>query len=146
MPTATLPCEPPQDERGKWAWTIRAPPTRIWPCFVWRRRQADCPSAGEWPRPARPSTAGPRTATRSEPVRHHLIDPRTGRPAVTDVIQATVVAESALRAEALAKSAVIAGSVDGFALLERARVRGAVLLMASGEVQALPVTLPLLSR
>ncbi len=77
-------------------------------------------------------------------VRHHLIDPRTGLPAVTDVVQATVVAGSALRAEALAKAAVIAGSVEGFALLERARVRGAVLLNTAGDVQALPVTLPLL--
>ncbi|MGD0122343.1 MAG: FAD:protein FMN transferase [Candidatus Limnocylindrales bacterium] len=78
-------------------------------------------------------------------VSHHLIDPRTGRPARTDVVQATVVAETALRAEALAKAAVIAGSVEGFALLERARVRGAVLLTTRNEVQALPVTLPLLA-
>jgi thiamine biosynthesis lipoprotein len=78
-------------------------------------------------------------------VSHHLIDPRTGRPAHTDVIQATVVAGSALRAEALAKAAVIAGSVYGLALLERAGVRGAVLLTTSGEVMALPVTLPLLA-
>jgi thiamine biosynthesis lipoprotein len=76
---------------------------------------------------------------------HHLIDPRTGLPADTDVVQATVVAGSALRAEALAKAAVIAGTVEGFALLERARVLGAVLLSADGKVQALPVTLPLLA-
>jgi FAD:protein FMN transferase len=78
-------------------------------------------------------------------VRHHLIDPHTGRPAVTDVVQATVIAGSALRAEALSKAAIIAGSVEGFALLERARVRGAVLLTSRGEVQALPVTMPLLA-
>jgi thiamine biosynthesis lipoprotein len=78
-------------------------------------------------------------------VRHHLIDPRTGRPAVTDVIQATVIAGSALRAEALSKAAVIAGSVKGFALLDRARVRGAVLLTSSGAVLALPDTLRLLA-
>ena len=77
-------------------------------------------------------------------VRHHLIDPRTRRPAVTDVVQATVVAESALRAEALAKAVVIAGTVEGFALLERARVRGAVILTDRGETIALPCTLPLL--
>jgi thiamine biosynthesis lipoprotein len=76
---------------------------------------------------------------------HHLIDPRTGRPAETDVVQATVVADSALRAEALAKAAVIAGSVEGFALLDRARVRGAVLLTTRGDVQALPATLALLA-
>lgn len=78
-------------------------------------------------------------------VRHHLIDPRTGAPAETDVIQATVVAGSSVRAEALAKAAVIAGSVQGFALLERARVLGAVLLNDRGEVLALPSTLSLLT-
>jgi thiamine biosynthesis lipoprotein len=75
---------------------------------------------------------------------HHLIDPRTGRPAVTDVVQATVIAGSALRAEALAKAAVIAGSGEGFALLERARVVGAVILTERDETLALPQTLALL--
>lgn len=79
------------------------------------------------------------------PVRHHLIDPRTGRPAESDVVQATVVAWSSVRAEALAKAAVIAGTVDGFALLERARVLGAVLLTDRGETLALPSTLSLLA-
>jgi thiamine biosynthesis lipoprotein len=75
---------------------------------------------------------------------HHLIDPRTGRSASTDVVQATVVAGSALRAEALAKAAVIAGVGGGFALLERARVLGAVLLTDGGETLALPQTLEML--
>ena len=51
---------------------------------------------------------------------HHLVDPRTSRSAVTDVVQATVVAESTGLAEALAKSAVIRGSHDGLELLDRA--------------------------
>jgi thiamine biosynthesis lipoprotein len=76
---------------------------------------------------------------------HHLIDPRTGRPAVTDVVQATVVAGSALRAEALAKAAVIAGSVAGFALLDAAGLYGAVVLTDRGETLALPQTLSLLA-
>jgi len=78
-------------------------------------------------------------------VRHHLIDPRTAAPAITDVVQATVVCASALRAEVLAKTAVIAGSVDGLALLERAGVRGAVILTERGETLALPQTLALLA-
>ena len=78
--------------------------------------------------------------------RHHLIDPRTGRPAVTDVVQATVVADSALRSEACAKAAVIAGSVRGFALLDCAPIRGAVLLLEDGRVLALPKTLALLAE
>jgi len=77
-------------------------------------------------------------------VRHHLIDPRSGLPATTDVVQATVIAGSALRAEVLAKAAVIAGSGAGLALLERARVQGAVILTDRGEVMALPQTLSLL--
>ena len=79
-------------------------------------------------------------------VRHHLIDPRSGLPAATDVIQATVIAGSALRAEALAKAAVIAGSFEGLALLERARVQGAVILTDRGEALALPQTLALLGN
>jgi thiamine biosynthesis lipoprotein len=77
-------------------------------------------------------------------VRHHLIDPRTGISAVTDVVQATVVSGSTLRAEALAKAAVIAGSAEGLALLERAGVAGAILLTDRDEVLALPSTLALL--
>ena len=41
---------------------------------------------------------------------HHLIDPRTGRPAVSDLRAVTVVDESALAAEVLAKAALIAGT------------------------------------
>lgn len=78
-------------------------------------------------------------------VHHHLIDPRTSAPAITDVVQATVVCGSALRSEALAKTAVIAGSVDGMALLERAGVQGAVILTERGETLALPQTLALLA-
>jgi FAD:protein FMN transferase len=82
---------------------------------------------------------------RAEIVRHHLIDPRTGAPALTDVVQATVVCGSARRAEALVKAAVIAGSVDGLALLERRGVAGAVILTEGGETLALPQTLTLLA-
>jgi thiamine biosynthesis lipoprotein len=77
--------------------------------------------------------------------RHHLIDPRTGRPAESDVVQATVIAGTALRAEALAKAAVIAGTAAGFAMLERARVAGALILTDRGETLALPSTLRLLA-
>jgi thiamine biosynthesis lipoprotein len=41
---------------------------------------------------------------------HHLIDPRTGQPADTDVIMATVVDDSCLYADVLASCAVIVGS------------------------------------
>ncbi len=67
---------------------------------------------------------------------HHLIDPRTGSPAETDVVQATVVAEDALVAESLAKAAVIAGSDDGLGLLDRAGAEAAFLLLVNGELIA----------
>jgi thiamine biosynthesis lipoprotein len=40
---------------------------------------------------------------------HHLIDPRTGQPAETNILTATVVARSGVDADVLAKSIVIAG-------------------------------------
>jgi thiamine biosynthesis lipoprotein len=40
---------------------------------------------------------------------HHLIDPRTGRPAVTEVVAVTVVAAEAWRAEAFTKALFLAG-------------------------------------
>lgn len=74
------------------------------------------------------------------PDSHHLIDPRTGRPATTDVVQATVLASGAAVAEAYAKSAVILGSAAGLDLLDRAGVAGAILLLDDGRVLALPRT------
>jgi thiamine biosynthesis lipoprotein len=40
---------------------------------------------------------------------HHLLDPATGRPAFTGVVQATALAPTALEAEARAKAAVLGG-------------------------------------
>ena len=71
---------------------------------------------------------------------HHLIDPRTGRSADTDVVQATVLARTAREAEALAKSVVILGLVAGYALLERSGVDGAILLTDRAEVVVHPST------
>lgn len=44
---------------------------------------------------------------------HHIIDPRTGRPADTDVLTATVIASNAVLAETAAKTALILGSQAG---------------------------------
>lgn len=44
--------------------------------------------------------------------RHHLIDPASGRPAVTDLLRVTVVAPNAIEAEVLAKIAFLGGEVD----------------------------------
>lgn len=71
---------------------------------------------------------------------HHLIDPRTGSPARTDVAQATVVARSTGLAEALAKTAVIRGSRDGLQLLDRAGAWAALLLREDGALLTMPGT------
>lgn len=68
--------------------------------------------------------------------RHHLIDPRTGRPARTDLVQVTVLAGDAARAEVLAKAALIAGTGDGIDLLERSGAHAALLLRTDGELLA----------
>lgn len=41
---------------------------------------------------------------------HHLIDPRTGRPATTDLAEVSVVAARAVDAEVHAKAALLLGS------------------------------------
>jgi thiamine biosynthesis lipoprotein len=50
---------------------------------------------------------------------HHLIDPRTGRPAQTDALSVSVVADRTVTAEILAKTALILGAEAGLAYLER---------------------------
>ncbi len=71
---------------------------------------------------------------------HHLIDPRNGAPARTDVVQATVLAGTAREAEALAKTAVILGSDEALDLLGRPGVDGAVLLTDRDELLLTPAT------
>ncbi|HEV3097945.1 MAG TPA: FAD:protein FMN transferase [Candidatus Dormibacteraeota bacterium] len=65
---------------------------------------------------------------------HHLIDPRTGLPARTDLAEVSVVTDSALRGEVYAKCAMLLGSAAGLAFLE---VRGvhfaAVPAVTSGD-------------
>jgi thiamine biosynthesis lipoprotein len=69
---------------------------------------------------------------------HHLIDPATWRSAETDVVQATVLADTARAAEAFAKAAVLAGSDQASAVLDRPGVRGGLLLTTRGEIRATP--------
>jgi thiamine biosynthesis lipoprotein len=72
---------------------------------------------------------------------HHLLDPRTRRPARTDLVQATVLTHSARTAEVLAKAAVILGRDLGLAFLEEAGALAAVVLTDAGDVLATPPSL-----
>jgi thiamine biosynthesis lipoprotein len=67
---------------------------------------------------------------------HHLIDPRTGAPAQTPVLSATVVAESTLEAEAGAKAVLILGA-DGLRWAERQDwIESALVVWHGGSVFA----------
>ncbi len=57
--------------------------------------------------------------TRDGVPQHHILDPHTRRPAATDVLTATVIAPSALEAEAAAKAVLIQGRRRGLAWLAR---------------------------
>ncbi len=70
-------------------------------------------------------------------LRHHLIDPRTGEPAQTDALTATVLAPDASQAEAWATASLVAGMVDGIAALETRNLAGA-LVGADGTVALTP--------
>jgi thiamine biosynthesis lipoprotein len=61
------------------------------------------------------------------PAAHHLIDPRTGAPASTDVVQATVWAPSCADAEVLAKDVLLRGT-------DAAHEIGAVVVATDGRV------------
>ncbi len=60
---------------------------------------------------------------------HHIIDPRTGLPAETDILTATVIAPDAMLAEAFAKAILISGSEAGLAWLDSdERLAGLLIL------------------
>lgn len=67
---------------------------------------------------------------------HHIIDPRTGRPAITDVLTATVIAPTVMEAEAAAKSVFLLGSGAGLDWLEADSALAGVLVLDNGEVIA----------
>lgn len=68
-------------------------------------------------------------------LQHHIIDPRTEQPAVTDVLAATVIAPSARAAEAAAKTALILGGWPGLDWLEAHPSLAGLLVLDNGEVR-----------
>ena len=69
-----------------------------------------------------------------EATSHHLIDPRTGTPASSDLAQVTAVAPTAERADVLAKVAFLLGAADGARLLDAPDL-GGVLVARDGSVR-----------
>ena len=74
---------------------------------------------------------------------HHLIDPRTGQPAQTDLLTATVLAKTAVRAEAWATAALVAGKKLAHQLLAEKNL-AAALISQHGELSVTPALAPFL--
>jgi thiamine biosynthesis lipoprotein len=72
--------------------------------------------------------------TQGDKLHHHLIDPRTGQSAETDVLTATVVATTVMEAEAAAKAIFILGSQEGLAWIEADPNLAGLLVMDDGRV------------
>jgi thiamine biosynthesis lipoprotein len=71
---------------------------------------------------------------RGDSEQHHIIDPRTGQPAQTDVLAATVVGPNGVAAEVGAKVVLILGSAAGLAWLEARPDLAGLLVLADGQV------------
>lgn len=69
---------------------------------------------------------------------HHLIDPRTGMPAVTDLAEVSVVTDSALRGEIYAKCAMLLGAANGAAFLDARAIHYAMVPAVGATAAALP--------
>jgi thiamine biosynthesis lipoprotein len=65
---------------------------------------------------------------------HHILDPRTARPAATDVLSATVIAPSAAAAEVAAKLVLILGGPAGLAWLDARPALAGLLILDDGRV------------
>jgi len=67
---------------------------------------------------------------------HHLIDPRTGRPAQTDITAISVIADTALRAEILAKGACLLGTDAADSWLQTRGGAGREIIRAAANLAA----------
>jgi thiamine biosynthesis lipoprotein len=66
--------------------------------------------------------------------RHHIIDPRSGEPADTDLMSVTVIAPDVMLAEAAAKVALILGSQVGLEWLEKQPQLSGLLAFQDGRL------------
>ncbi len=73
---------------------------------------------------------------RNGETRHHLIDPRTGRPSESGAAAATVSAPTAARAETLTKAALLLGPHAGARFLDTQPDAAGMLVAADGRVVA----------
>lgn len=77
---------------------------------------------------------------------HHLIDPRTGRPAQTDALSVTVLAHRTVAAEIFAKVVLILGAEQGLAFLQSRPGLEGLVFTESSEILFTPGLAKLLDR
>jgi thiamine biosynthesis lipoprotein len=65
---------------------------------------------------------------------HHIIDPRSGQPAQTDIVSATIIAPTAMQAEMAAKAVLISGSQNGMEWIEARPEISGMLVLETGEI------------
>ena len=65
---------------------------------------------------------------------HHIVDPRTGAPAETDILTATVIAPTVAQAETAAKALLILGSQAGLPWIETRGELAALAVLEDGRV------------
>ena len=70
---------------------------------------------------------------------HHLLNPATGRPAFTGVVQVTAVARTAVEAESLSKAVLLSGPAAAERMLERG---GGVVVLDDGTVKVVAPARP----
>ncbi len=68
--------------------------------------------------------------------RHHIIDPRTGRPAESDVVSVSIIHPDAPTAEAYAKAVLMLGSQAGLAWLNQQWGAAGIVICGDGAVLA----------
>lgn len=64
---------------------------------------------------------------------HHIIDPRTGLPAESDVLSVTVIAATVIEAEAIAKFILISGSLTGLERLNSDPDLAGLIVLENGQ-------------
>lgn len=88
--------------------------------------------------------AGKGIASSGDYVRHfvhegrrygHILDPRTGRPVANGCLQATVIADTCLRAGALSTTAFVLGPVEGIRFIQTISGAEGVILTADARAQ-----------
>lgn len=75
-----------------------------------------------------------RAFVRNGRVLHHILDPRTGKPAETDVLSATVVADKSLDADGYTTALIVMGADEALAFAEQTPGIEAILLTTNAHL------------